>query len=90
VHLSRRVFKQTVEVALRVGGVLFLSPQLVNPPRDGCGGVARFILPERTGGGAFLLDSRSRTPLSLGELDDFDSRFCVHGVASGVFNVQPY
>src|SRR5437764_208380 len=80
VPLSRRVFKQTIEMARRVGGLLFLPPQIVNPLRDGGCGSARFILipPEASGGRPALLDSRSRAPLSLGELDDSDSRVCIH------------
>jgi hypothetical protein len=77
-HLLRRVFKQIIEIARRVGALLFLLSQLVNPARDSVGGVLRFIWRGATGGIPALLDSRFRPPLSLGELDDSDSRVCAH------------
>src|SRR5215208_5366441 len=77
-QLLRRVFEQVIELIRRVRGLPFLPPHLVNPSRDGGGGVPRFVLPFAAGGGPSLLDSRFRTPLSLGELDDFDSRVCAH------------
>jgi hypothetical protein len=77
-RLLRLVFKQAIKSTQRVGVLLFLTSQLVNPSRDGGGGVLRFTLYVAAGGVPALLESRLRPPLSLGELDDSDSRVCAH------------
>src|ERR1043165_1194782 len=77
-RLLRLVFKQAIKSTQRVGVLLFLPSQLVNPSRDGGGGVLRFSLYVAAGCVPALLESPLPPPLSLGELDDSDSRVCAH------------
>ena len=77
-RLLLRVFKQVVESTQCAGAFIFLPPHLVNPSVYGGGGVRPLIPLGGASGVLALIDTRLGPPLSLGELDDFDSRVCGH------------
>src|SRR2546430_16716210 len=60
------------------GALPILPSYLVTPPRGGGGVVALFLLHGAPGGRPAFSSSCLRPPLSLVELDDSDSRVCVH------------